>query len=349
MAEFSIGNVDLGEGLPALVIAEIGLNHNGSLTLAHKLVDAAALAGASLVKFQKRSPADLATAQFLDAPFPKCPLFGRSQREVRARLELAPAALRELRDHARELGLLFSMSAFDLPSLEAAVALEVPVLKLASHSMTHAPLLEAAAGLGLPIIASMGGCTWEERDRAVAVLSRAPLAVLHCVSAYPCPDALVKLDTIGELRRRYRREVGYSGHEAGIDVTVAATVLGASIVERHLTLNRAMVGLDHGVSLEPAEFAEMVLRIRRLERVRGVAERPAAEEAPSRQSYHVAVCTRHAIAASEVLLASDLVLKQPRGREDLFFGGFELDAVAGKRALRALPADEPVPREAVGR
>jgi len=343
----AIGHVDVGDGLPCFLIAEIGLNHNGSVDLAHRLIDAAALSGAAMVKFQKRSPEDLAEASFLDSAFPKCPLFGRTQREVRARLELSPEALRELRDHAHELGLVFSMSAFDLPSLEVALGLDVPVLKIASHSMTNAPLLAAAARSGVPIVASMGGTSWEERDTAVEIIGTERVCLLHCVSAYPCPDSLVKLDTIAELRRRYGVPVGYSGHEEGVDVTVAAAVLGAAVIERHLTLDRSMVGLDHAASLEPREFGELARRIRRLEKARGVAGGVAAEEMGSRSSYHVAVRALTALPAGHVLREEDLVCKQPLGENGAFFSGLELDAVVGRRLTHGVSADEAVPRTAV--
>ncbi|MFB3901889.1 MAG: N-acetylneuraminate synthase family protein [Acidobacteriota bacterium] len=344
---FTVGHVEIGEGLPCLLVAEIGLNHNGSLSLAHQHISAAALAGASMVKFQKRCPSELATAPFLDAPFPKSPLFGRTQREVRQRLEFSEVQLKELQEHAAELGLMFSMSVFDMPSLQAALNLKLPVLKIASHSITNAPLLEAAARSGVPIILSMGAATWEERDQAFEVLRDCELALLHCVSAYPCPDSLVKLDTIAELKRRYGRVTGYSGHETGVDVSVAAALLGASLIERHFTLNRSMVGLDHGMSVEPAEFAEMARRIRRVEKVRGVSEGIVYEELASRRNYHVSICTRRALSSGRVLRPSDLVCKQPLIDDRQYFTGLEIKHVVGRRLTRNLPADTPIPRDAV--
>ncbi len=344
-----IGHVEIGDGLPCFLAAEIGLNHNGSMRLAHQHIDAAALAGASMVKFQKRSPAHLATAAFLDAPFPKCPLFGSTQRAVRERLELSMAQLRELQAHAHELGLMFSVSVFDIPSLEAVLALELPVIKIASHSLTHGPLLQAVAQTGIPVALSMGAASWEERDRAFEILKDSPLLILHCVSAYPCPDALVKLDTITALRQRYDRVVGYSGHEAGVEISVGAAVLGAALIERHFTLSRSMVGLDHGMSIEPEQFAEMVRRIRRIEQARGVVSGVAEAELPSRNRYHVAVCASRPIARGERLTAADLACKQPLGQPGKSFTGLELEAVVGMRAKEDLAADRPIPRSAVER
>ncbi|WP_320172168.1 N-acetylneuraminate synthase family protein [Maridesulfovibrio sp.] len=289
-ARVDIGKIDIGEGLPTLMIAEIGLNHNGSAELAHRLIDEAALSGANVVKFQKRSPADLATAEFIDQPFLKCPLFGRTQREVRERLELSEAELAELKKHADSLGLSFCVSAFDLPSLELVIRLGA-ILKIASHSITNGPLLERVAESGVPVIMSTGGATEEEIERAVRILENNPLILLHCVSAYPTPDQLVCLDTVPYLKEKYGLPVGFSGHEKGIELSVAAATLGACVIERHFTLNRSMMGLDHGISLEPQEFAQMVQNIRRVESARGISKAISPAEHAARLNYHVAVCT----------------------------------------------------------
>ena len=337
----------VGDGRPCSLVAEIGLNHNGNAATAHELVEAAAKAGANLVKFQKRSPADLATEAFLDAPFPKCPQLGQTQREVRTRLELSLDEFRELRSHSDELGLTFSISVFDLPSLETALELEVEMLKLASHSITNSRLLQEAASTGIPLVVSMGAASWEERDKAFEMLEKSPLVLLHCISSYPCPDEIIKLDTMTELRQRYGQLVGYSGHETGTDVSLAASVLGACMVERHFTLDRSMVGLDHALSLEPGEFADLERRIRRLEKARGITAGIAEEEMAARQNYHVAICASRLIQPGEVILASDLVCKQPLGEPGLSFSGLELDHVIGKRPLTALGPDQPIPRTAI--
>ena len=343
----SIGHVDLGKGLPCLLVAEIGLNHNGSLSLAHQLIDVAAESGASMVKFQKRSPKDLATAEFLKAPFAKAPLFGRTQEEVRRRLEFSQPQMKELAEHAKELNLLFSFTAFDLPSLKVATDLRLPVLKIASHSMTNGPLLNAMAATKLPIIASTGGVTWDELDKAVATLKSSPLILLHCASAYPCPDNLVFLDTITELQKRFGCPVGYSGHEAGIDLSIAAATLGAVLIERHFTINRAMVGLDHGISLEPLEFSAMASSIRRIEKARGVSSGILPEELPSRLNYHVAIRVNRAVQPGEVLRETDLICKQPLRDDKLFFTGLEIGKVIGEKLKVALAPEDAIPRSAV--
>ncbi len=345
--QIRLKNIQVGDGHPCSLVAEIGLNHNGEVATAHELIEAAAKSGANLVKFQKRSPADLATEAFLDAPFAKCPQLGQTQREVRTRLELSLGEFKDLRSHSEELGLTFSISVFDLPSLETALELDVEILKLASHSITNSRLLREAASTGIPLVVSMGAASWQERDKAFEMLEKSPLVLLHCISSYPCPDEVIKLDTMTELSQRYGQLVGYSGHETGTDISLAASVLGACMVERHFTLDRSMVGLDHALSLEPDEFADLERRIRRLERARGITDGIAEEEMAARQNYHVAVCASRLIQPGEIILASDLVCKQPLGEPGFSFSGLELDHVIGKRPLQTLSPDEPIPRTAI--
>jgi sialic acid synthase SpsE len=189
-------NIQIGDGLPTHLIAEIGLNHNGSLDLAKQMVLQVALSGATFVKFQKRTPEILTSSEFLDSSFSKCPSLGSTQREVRKRLELTIEAYKELKKYAEQLGLIFSASAFDLPSLDFLMELDTPVIKVASHSITNAPLLKKIAEYKIPTICSFGGTTEGERDRAFDILQSNPLIIFHCVSSYPTPDFLVKLDTI---------------------------------------------------------------------------------------------------------------------------------------------------------
>ena len=343
--KIALGKIDIGEGLPCILIAELGLNHNGSMKLAHDLIEAAAISGANLVKFQKRSLPDLATASFLDAPFNKCPSFGRTQREVRDRLELSKTQMQELQQHSNELGLLFSMSVFDIPSLQIGLELGLTVIKIASHSITNSSLLYAAAETGVTLVVSMGASTWDERDKAFKILKNSPLVLLHCISAYPTPEALIKLDTITELQKRYNCIVGYSGHEIGSDISVGAVLLGASIIERHFTLSKVMAGLDHTMSMEPEEFAEMARRIRRIEKVRGIVEGIALEELPARQNYHVAICANRNIGKGEIITESDICFKQPLGEPGKNFTGLEKESVIGRKTKIELTADQPIARD----
>lgn len=344
---FKIGHVEVGKDRPCHLIAEIGLNHNGSIDLAKEMIDAAALSGATMVKFQKRNPSQLATAAMLDAPFPKCPLFGSTQREVRERLELTADQLGELKSYSESLGLLFFTSVFDIDSLAIAVELGVPALKIASHSMTNGPLLEAAAATGLPIFASLGGVNWREADQAVGILKASPLALFHCVSSYPTPDNQVKLDTISAIRDRYGVPVGFSGHEAGIIISMAAATLGAAMIERHFTLNRAMVGLDHGISLEPQEFSELALALRRIEQARGVTDEVTSFEQPARTNYHVAVRAARPIKAGAQITREDLHCKQPLEDQGKNFTGLEIGEIVGRVAQRDFDIDDAIGRNEI--
>lgn len=348
MKRVSIGNIEIGDGLPPLLVAEIGLNHNGSIDLAHQHIDLAAKSGAHMVKFQKRHPADLATADFLDAPLAKCPLFGKTQRQLREKLELSEAQLQELKVHATELNLLFSMSVFDVKSLDVALNLDMQPLKIASHSITNIPFLTEVAKTGKPIFFSMAAASWDERDVAYSVVKNNPLVILHCVSSYPCSNKLVKLDTIHELESRYNCVVGYSGHEMGFQASVIAVVLGAKVVEKHFTLNKAMVGLDHKISLEPNQFADMARRISEVVKFRGVVTGIADEEKPTRANYHVSVCSKRKIRKGEVIKGQNICCKQPLGEPGKFFTGLEVARVIGKEALRDLESDCPIPVDAIG-
>lgn len=341
------GTIQVGDGLPTYLIAEIGLNHNGSEELARAMIHAAALAGASFVKFQKRSPADLATASFLDAPFEKCPAFGSTQREVRNRLELSSDTYKRLKSYAEDLGLIFFASAFDIPSLDFLCDLGTEIIKVPGHAITNETFLLHLASLKVPVIASLGGASPSERDRAVEILRPNPLVLLHCVSSYPTPDTAIKLDTITHYRNRYKLPIGFSSHEVGFDISIAASVLGACMIERHFTLDRAMVGLDHTISLEPAEFARMATAIKRLRTARGISDGIEASEQVARNAYHVAVCAAEPLAAGTKLTRAMLIGKQPLTDPTRFFTGMEFDAVVGKILKHAVARDTAIPRDAI--
>jgi sialic acid synthase SpsE len=340
----SSGSIQFGEGLPAHFIAEIGLNHNGSMELAKGMILEAAKSGATMVKFQKRFPKSLATSDFLDAPFLKCPLFGSTQREVRERLELTLGDYKELEQYAQSLGMMFSASAFDIQSLEFLKELTNPIIKIASHSITNGPLMTAIAQSGLPVICSLGGASQAETDFAYELLKNNPLIFLHCVSAYPTPDDLVQIDTITYLKKRYDVPVGFSSHEVGIDISVAATVLGACLIERHFTFNRSMVGLDHGISLEPHEFCEMVLKARRLEKVRGIKTELLPAEYAARNNYHVGIYTTRDVKKGDFVKEEDIACMQPLRSSQEYYTGLEVGKVVGKEAKQDIGLGQQISR-----
>lgn len=341
------GKIYIGNGYPTHLISEIGLNHNGSFELAKKMIYESALSGASMVKFQKRSPKDLAIASFLDEPFNKCPILGSTQREVRERLELSFDEYKKLKDYTESLGMIFFATAFDLESLNFLIKLNVDLIKIASHSITNAELLKKVVETKLPVICSFGGTTANERDYAYKVLKQNSLIIMHCVSSYPTPDNLVKLDTIKYYEEKYKVPIGFSSHETGIDISVASSLLGACIIERHFTLNRSMIGLDHGISLLPNEFSEMALKIKRLSNCRGISSDLNEQEKNTKNNYHVAVCSKRKIIKGEIIKESDLICKQPLKDPNKFFTGIELDKVVGKKALFDIPMDVQIPRKKI--
>jgi sialic acid synthase len=343
----SKGNIQIGEDLPTHLIAEIGLNHNGSQQLAKDMIYQAALSGASFVKLQKRDPVTLASAQFLDAPFMKCPTLGTSQREVRERLELSFVEYQQLIKYSAELGLIFFASAFDLVSLDFLMKLDVPVMKIASHSITNGPLLKKVAEYKIPVICSFGGTTEKDRDQAVEILSGNPLVLLHCVSSYPTPDHLAMLDTISYLKEKYDHPVGFSSHERGIEISVAASVLGACMIERHFTIDRAMIGLDQGISITPNEFSELARRVKRLSACRGVTKGLMEEEKGAKYNYHVGVHATRDIKQGEVISDRDITCKQPLISPEKYFTGLDLEEVVGKTVTEDISKDNLIPRNTV--
>ncbi len=340
--KITIGNVEIGDSLPPLLIAEIGLNHNGNIDLAKELIYMAARSGAHVVKFQKRSPEDLAIASFLDSPFSKCPLFGKTQREVRTRLELTCNQICELKKYAESLNLMFSMSVFDLPSLVVAQKADLDFIKIASHSITNGPFLKEVAKTEKPLFVSMGAASWEERDIAFNILKNNPIVIMHCTSAYPCTDNLVNLGTITKLKERYNCIIGYSGHEVDTLPSTIAVAMGARVIERHFTLNKSMVGLDHQISLTPEEFSILAKDINRVPKLLGTVNKILPEEMPARTNYHVSVCSRKPIRKGQIITLEDVCCKQPLGEEGKFFNGMELDKLIGKKSGVDIPADTPI-------
>ena len=338
-------NIAIGDSLQTHFIAEIGLNHNGSMELAKGLILEAAKSGATIVKFQKRFPEVLATKEFLDAPFLKCPLFGNTQRHVRNKLELSLDDYNELQNYAISLGIAFCVSVFDLKSLQFIQQLKNPIVKVASHSITNAPLLKAISDTELAVICSVGGAQESEIYKAVDILKSNPLILLHCVSSYPTPINLVKLDTIQFLKKKFKVPVGFSSHEDGIDISIASTVLGACVVERHFTYDRAMVGLDHGISLMPKEFSEMVQRTRRLEKARGIKENIFPAELDARNNYHVGLYLTKDIKKGEKIDEKYIVCLQPLNSSELYFTGLEIDDVSGHIANRDIFNGEQIARD----
>ncbi len=255
------------------VIAEIGINHNGDLAIAKSLIDAAQAAGCDAVKFQKRD-IDIVYAPELLAQ-PRQSPWGTTQREQKQGLEFGQAEYDEIDRYCRELGIAWFASAWDVSSLEFLRRYRLGYNKVASAMLTHRAFVEAVAAEQKLTFASTGMCTLEEVDAAMAVFSRhaCPVVLMHTVSTYPTAPTELNLAAIETLRQRYGVPVGYSGHEAAVEPSVVAAMLGAVAVERHITLDRAMYGSDQSASLEPDELSDLVARLRALPAMFGDGEK----------------------------------------------------------------------------
>lgn len=262
-----IGNRVVGEGQPCFIVAEIGINHNGSVELAKRLIDAAVIAGCDAVKFQKRtievvfSPEELAR--------PRESQFGMTNGDLKRGLEFGVEAYREIDRYCRERGILWFVSCWDEGSVDAIEAFTPPCYKIASALLTDDNLLRHTRSKGRPIILSTGMSTMGQIGHAVDVLGSEDLVLLHCTSTYPSKVEELNLRMIETLREEFDCPVGYSGHEVGLASTLAAVALGACMVERHITLDRAMWGSDQAASVEPQGFMRLVRDIRAIEAAMG--------------------------------------------------------------------------------
>jgi N-acetylneuraminate synthase len=262
-----IGNTLAGDDQPCYIIAEIGINHNGDMNLAKRLIAVASAAGCNAVKFQKRRVDVVYTAEELAKP--RESPFGTTNGDLKRALEFGIKDYEEIDAYCRTLDIPWLVSCWDEQSLEVMRPFALPCFKIASASLTDDSLLEKTRELGKPIILSTGMSTLEEMDHAVSVLGKRDLILLHACSAYPASYEELNLRVIPQLRERYGVPVGYSGHETGIPSSVAAVALGACCVERHITLDRAMWGTDHAASLEPNGITRLVRDIRLIEKSMG--------------------------------------------------------------------------------
>jgi N-acetylneuraminate synthase len=268
-AVVEIGGRRVGAGEPVLVIAEIGINHNGSLEMARKLIDGAYVAGAEAVKFQKRTPELCVPKEQWhlerDTPWGRIPYI-----EYRRRMEFGDAEFAAIDRHCRERGIFWFASCWDEAAVDFVERYQPPCYKIASASLTDHDLLCKVRATGRPVMLSTGMSTAAEIDEAVVRLGRRDLLIAHSTSTYPCPPSDLNLRMIETLGRLYPEcPIGYSGHETGLAPTWAAVALGASFVERHITLDRALWGSDQAASVEIGGFLRLVANIRDVEKSLG--------------------------------------------------------------------------------
>jgi len=298
------------------VIAEVGVNHNGSIELARKLVDKACLAGADAVKFQTFRAERLVSRSARKAQYQqRNATDADTQFEMLERLELSGDDHRTLLAHCRAASITFLSSPFDEQSADLLDDLGVTAFKIPSGELTNHALLRHVAEKGKPLIVSTGMSTLAEVTEAVEVIIAAGsrhLSLLHCVTEYPAPFADVNLRAMLTLRDAFGFPVGYSDHTPGIEIAVAAVALGASIIEKHFTLSRGMSGPDHRASLEPDELAEMVRAIRNVEQALGDGVKsPAPCEVKNIPIARKSVVAERDIAAGEALTRENVAIKRP--------------------------------------
>ena len=325
------------------IIAEAGVNHNGNLGLALRLVDAAKDAGADAVKFQTFSSRSLATAGAERAGYQRRARGRReSQREMLARLELGPRAHAALLERCRRGRIEFLSSPFDLPGIDLLARLGLKTLKIPSGEITNLPYLRKIGALRRSLILSTGMSDLGEIEDALGVLvasgtPRERITLLHCTSEYPAPFAEVNLAALGTLREAFRLRVGYSDHTPGIEIAVAAVALGAEVLEKHFTLDRTIAGPDHRASLEPAELAAMVAAIRHVEAARGDGlKRASPSEAANIRAVRKSIVAARAIPKGRVLTERDIAAKRPAGG----LSPMLWDLVIGRRAAKDYSEDD---------
>jgi N-acetylneuraminate synthase len=265
--EVIIGRVAVGAARPCYIVAEIGINHNGDLGLAKRLISVAVAAGCDAVKFQKRTIDVVYTPEELAKP--RESPFGETNGDLKRGLEFGEAEYREIDEYCRQVGITWFASCWDEASVDIIDQFGPPCYKIAAASLTDDNLLRHTRAKGKPIILSTGMSSLAQIDHAVDILGKDDLILLHACSAYPAYYEELNLRAIVTLRERYGVPVGYSGHETGIASTVAAVPLGACMVERHITFDRAMWGSDHAASLEPSGLNRVVRDIRLVEQALG--------------------------------------------------------------------------------
>jgi len=264
--EIKIGNRMVGDGHPAYLLAEIGINHNGDLGIAKQMIDAAVHAGVNAVKFQKRTP-EVATPLDQQTQMRETPWGYITYLEYRYNVEFNEEQYREIDWYCKEKGIAWMVSVWDQPSVDFMEKFDTPAYKIPSASLTDFDLIRKAQATGKPLILSSGMSSMEQIHQGVKIAGEKDLVLMHCTSTYPCEPEELNLKMIETLRREFPNlPIGYSGHEVGLVPSAVAVALGACMVERHLTLDRAMWGSDQAASVEPWGFETLVKYIRVTER-----------------------------------------------------------------------------------
>ncbi|MDD2867472.1 N-acetylneuraminate synthase [Neomegalonema sp.] len=341
MTSLKFGAREIGEDAPCYVIAEAGVNHNGDMDLALRLIDAAAEAGADAVKFQTFQVREIVSAEARKAAY-QARNTGQDggQMEMLRALELSFPQFEKLAAHCRDRDIAFMSTAFDAGSLDFVASLDPPALKWPSGEIDNIPFLRKAARLGRPVILSTGMAGLGEIERALRELDAGGcpgVVVLHCTSNYPAAAADLNLKAIPAIRQAFGRQVGYSDHSLGVAAALAARALGMCVLEKHYTLDRGMEGPDHAASLEPGELKRLIEELRFVEAALGDGVKsPRAAELNTRAVARRGLRLRRAMAAGEAVAEADLAALRPATG----ISPAMIDEVVGRRLARDLAEGE---------
>lgn len=333
-----IGDRTISEDSPAFIIAEAGINHNGSLETAKRLVDVAVESRADCVKFQKRDIDSLYTKKILENPnIDSQGLYNLIS--VLKKVELSDNEYKELFDYCQKKGILFLCTPWDKKSVDFLESLGVQAYKISSADLTNIPLIKYISSKGKPMILSTGMSSNEEIKHTVSILKniKTNFALMHCNSTYPSPYRDINLRFMQKLSGDYSVITGYSGHEKGISVTLAAVAMGAKIVERHFTIDKTMQGPDHSASLEPSELKELVSNIRIIESAMGHPHKKLSRgEILTREGLAKSIVSRAFIKKGEIIKENMLDVKGPgKGLSPQL-----LDKLINKPAKRDIKPDD---------
>lgn len=325
-----------------LIIAEAGVNHNGSIDMAKQLIDAAAVAGVDYVKFQTFKAEKLVTKDAKQAEYQQRNAADSSQYAMLKKLELTPRQHEELVAYCQQKGVCFLSTAFDLESIEYLHSLHLGLWKIPSGEITNYPYLKKIAQYGEPVIMSTGMCSMDDVELALSVLlknglTKEQISLLHCNTEYPTPMQDVNLKAMLQLRDKFGVKVGYSDHTKGIEVPIAAVALGAEVIEKHFTLDRTLPGPDHKASLEPNELKTMVDAIRNIEQALGNGQKQVSKS----EEKNMAIARKSIVAAKdikkgELLTENNLTTKRP----GTGISPMRWEEIIGTKAIRDFAEDE---------
>ena len=345
MTELQLGNKNVGDGHPGFIIAEIGINHQGDVSIAKNLIQKAKECGADAVKLQKRCISRILTKSGLEMAYDNRNSFGKTYGEHKIALELSEADYHELNTYCKKMDIIFCASGWDEESIDFLDEMGIPFFKIASADLTNFPLLVHTSKKNKPMILSTGMADMKMVQAAYSQVNQInnQIAILQCTSTYPSAFSEVHLNVLQIFMKEFPDTViGYSGHEQGIAIPPAAVALGAKIIERHFTLDRTMKGGDHAASLEPQGFAKMVRDIRHIEEAMGSTEKKIQEsEAPVFRKLAKSIVSAVDINSGDSITADMLTTKGP----GTGISPMRLNDLIGKISKIDIPADQVIIEE----